>query len=132
MKGRGRMKKVWLAVALLILIPALLVVIHLYLGHTTAEMIEQLQKADTLAAQGKDADAEREVKEFLSLWKRKRNILATFTRHSELDPANLGASRLLPLLRNGETGDFSAECQSLVTQLDHILESDNFSIDNIL
>lgn len=125
------MKKLYLALTLLIIIPVLILASHLYLKSTTDEMCSQLIAAQRYVRQGDKKEAAKEVAAFTKSWQKNGRVMATFIRHSELDPVNISSARLKPLLDEDEEGDFLAECAGMAIQLHHIWESDRFDLDNI-
>lgn len=126
------MKRVKLAVAILLSIPVLIALTHLYLSRVTAQMNSYLRESYTLAEKGDNEQAKEKLEIFQTIWKKNDRIIATFIRHSELDTANLAAAKLLPLLENNEKGEFIAESQALELQFRHIWESEKFTFDNVL
>ena len=126
------MKKVKLAVAILICILALVIASQLYTKHVTNSMIDELTSAYTYANQNKKGDARQAIARLDGQWEGAKTVFATFVRHAELDSANLSIAKLRPLLENDEKGDFDAECKTLEFQLHHIWETERFSLDNIL
>lgn len=125
------MKKLYLALILLIIIPVLILATHLYLKSVTGEMCSQLTAAQRYAREGDKKEAAKEVAAFTKSWQKNGRVMATFIRHSELDPVNISSARLKPLLDEDEDGDFLAESAGMVTQLHHIWESDRFTLDNV-
>lgn len=126
------MKRLKVAVAILLLIPILLIFMQHYLRRTTDSMRDLVIQADQSVEAGRAEDAGRQVTAFCKKWEKSRMVLALFVKHSELDVVNLSAARLPAYLSHGEDGDFDAEAESLSVQLHHLWESERFSLDNIL
>jgi hypothetical protein len=125
------LNKLRIAIILLLIIPALIAGTHLYLRAATDEMCSELTSAQKYALADDKKEAARQVAAFTKSWQNSSQIMATFIRHSELDPVNISAARLKPLLSEEENGDFLAESAATVAQLRHIWESDRFTPDNI-
>jgi hypothetical protein len=126
------MKKLKLAISILILIPILIFSSHYYLRHATTSMSQILSKSETLVEQGKKKEAAKQVASFQSEWNKNKAIMSVFIRHDELDTVNLSAAKLEPYLDDNSTSDFCAESETLKFQLHHIWETEKFSIDNVL
>lgn len=126
------MKRVKLAIAILIIIPVLVFSSHYYLKHATTSMSQILCKSETLAQQGKKKEAAKQVASFQSEWDKNKAIMSIFIRHDELDTVNLSTAKLKPYLDDDSTSDFCAESETLKFQLHHIWETEKFSIDNVL
>lgn len=126
------MKRLKMAIALLILIPALIFMCHIYLKNVTDSMGEVLYYAEQDLQQGKNKEAANQLAAFNNKWEHNKGILATFIKHSELDTVNLAVAKLKPYLNDGDKGEFCAESEALRVQLHHIWESEKFSIDNVL
>jgi hypothetical protein len=125
------MKRVYLAIAILIVIPLIVFGTHFYLKHITDNMIGTLLQADKYARQDNTSQAEKELDQFKTTWDKNNFIIATFIRHSELDIVNLSAAKLEPLLADSDKSEYYAESSSLEMQLKHIWETERFTVDNI-
>lgn len=126
-----KMKRVKPAIIMLLLIPAVIFISHFYLKNVTGKMSDILGRAQQLAQNGDNDGAAELVSEFNGEWDKNKAIIATFVKHNELDTVNLSAAKLQPYIKNDNTGDFCAECETLKVQLKHIWESEKFSLDNI-
>jgi len=126
------MKRVKLAIAILIIIPALIFATHIYIKNITTSMSAKLDSAETLAERGNKTQAEKQLTDFDNAWNANKGLMATFIRHSELDTVNLSAAKLGPYLEGNNVDEFCAESESLRYQLRHIWETEKFSIDNVL
>jgi hypothetical protein len=125
-------KRLKYAIGLLIIIPLLIVCALLYLKQTTTDMREAITQAQSYAQIGDREAAQEKVGEFIRLWDKNKDVMATFIKHHELDVVNLSYVKLLPYLESGNMGDFNSECDMLKTQLDHIFDTEKFNIDNVL
>lgn len=126
------MKRIYLAIAILILLPVLIFGGQFYLKKSTNDMKEILNTAQDYSEQKKNDRAVGEVREFIKQWHKNKSIMETFVRHSELDTINQNSAKLEPYLTGGEESEFNAECEELKVQLEHIYNAEKFTIDNIL
>lgn len=125
------MKRLYIAIAILIILPSLIVANQFYLKGTTGKMTEIINKAENNAKQNDNNKAKQDLKEFGNEWDKNNKIIATFVRHSELDSVNQSNARLLPYLENNDLTSFYAECEVIKSQLHHIMHTEEFSLDNI-
>jgi hypothetical protein len=125
------LKKLYIAIAILIILPSLIVVGQFYLKGTTVKMTEIINKAENNAKHNDNNKAKQDLKTFAKEWEINNKIIATFVRHSELDIVNESNARLLPYLENNDLTNFSAECEVIKSQLHHIMHTEEFSFDNI-
>jgi thiamine biosynthesis lipoprotein ApbE len=95
-------------------------------------MISILDKAEQSERSSDVDSAKSELQDFMNIWNSHRHMLATFIRHSEIDIANQSAAKLPELAVSDDRSQFYAECEVLKMQLNHIEDSEKFSIDNIL
>lgn len=65
-------------------------------------------------------------------WNSREEILVYFVRHHELDELTSAASRLSHLIKHGDVAEFSAECEKILTLINHIMESEIPYLKNIL
>lgn len=126
------MKRVYFAIAVLLLIPLLIVTGQIYLRHVTTGLSGTLDLAQEYASEKKTDQARGEVREFMQKWETGKTVMETFVRHLELDEINQGSARLEPYLEDDDKTEFNAECDELKVQLEHIWNAEQFSISNIL
>lgn len=126
------MKKWKIAVAILIIMPILIGISHIYLNRVTDEMVDKINEAEVSAKAGNIALSGKQLAEFSVDWNKNKRIFATFIRHAELDIANQSAAKLMPYLDNDDRCNFYGECETLKMQIHHIAETEQFSVDNIL
>jgi len=125
------LKRLYLAVAILIILPILIIANQFYLKGTTDKMTDIINEAENSAKQNDDNKAKQEIQEFSKEWDINNVIIATYVRHSELDTVNESEAKLMPFLENKDTTNFCAECEVIKSQLHHIMHTEEFSIDNI-
>ncbi|MDR3645179.1 MAG: DUF4363 family protein [Clostridia bacterium] len=125
------MKRVVIAVAILVLIPALILLDQLYVGRSTRQLSDMLAQAEQYEQQKNPSAARKTVIQFNTEWRRRDEVLSTFIRHGELEPVNQTAARLLPQLENDDDSGFFSDCEEIRTQLEHIRKSESISIDNV-
>jgi hypothetical protein len=124
-------KKLKIAVAILIILPVSIIVSHLYLNASSERMVTLLTEIEK-SARTDTASSDRQLDAFMTEWNRNKTIYATFIRHAELDFANQSAAKLKAYLNGNEKSNFFAECDTLKMQIRHIAETEQFSLDNIL
>ena len=126
------MKRLKVAVAILLLIPVFLIFMQCYLRRTTDSMRTLVTRAAQCVDAGRPETAAQAVSAFRKKWEADRIVMGIFIKHSELDVVNLSAARLSAYLSHADEGEFDAEADSLAVQLHHLWESERFSLDNIL
>ena len=125
------MKRIYIAISILIILPMIIAGSQFYLKGTTDKMTELIVQAENSAKQ-KDTDkAKKALTEFSKEWEINNKIIATFVRHSELDSVNESDAKLLPYLESEDLSSFYAECETVKAQFHHIMHTEEFSIDNI-
>lgn len=125
------MKRLYVAIAILIILPSIIIANQFYLKGMTTSMTEIINKAENNAKHNENKDAKSDIEKFGQMWESNNKIISTFARHSELDKINESNARLLPYLENNDLTSFSAECEVIKAQLHHIMHGEEFSIDNI-
>jgi hypothetical protein len=125
------MKKLKVAIAILIIIPLLIEASHIYLRHVTDSMVAQLNMAEQSQRLSNIQQTKLDLDEFSKAWNKNKMVLATFIRHSELDIANQSVAKLKPLTDTDDASGFYAECETLKMQIKHLVEVERFSPDNI-
>lgn len=125
------MKRVIIAVCILLILPLMIFTTHFYLKKTTSDMSSILNNAQICISKHDTKKAEKLTGEFNDEWDHHSKIMATFIRHSEMDEVNLSTAKLTSYLKYDEPGEFSATCDEIKKQLDHLWESEKFTIDNI-
>lgn len=128
------MKRVFIAVGILLLLPVFIILSQLYVKNSTEDMAAIVTEAQSAVKRGDLTAARGEINKFDSEWKKRSAVLETFIRHSEIDTLNADAARLLPFLDHGEDGpdaDFYASCEAITMQLEHIRKTESLSLSNI-
>ncbi len=125
------MKKLKVAIATLIIILLLIGATHIYLRNVTQSMVNQLSVAEQSERAGNTQLAKKDLEAFSKEWDVNKHLLATFIRHSELDLANQSIAKLTPLTDTDDVSGFYAECDTLKMQINHLVDVERFSFDNI-
>jgi hypothetical protein len=125
-------KKIVMAIAILIIMPALIGISHIYLNKASTEMAQKLSVAEDSARKGDISLSLKQLNEFSKDWDFNKKIFATFIRHAELDLANQSSAKLIPYLQDDNKSNFYGECETLKMQINHIADTERFSVDNIL
>lgn len=125
------MKKLKIAVVILILLPTAIITSHFYLNASSEQMVTMLTGVEK-SARSNTAASQKQLDAFMAVWNRNKVIYSTFIRHAEIDFANQSASKLKAYLNGEEKSNFFAECDTLKMQIRHITETEQFSLGNIL
>ena len=128
---RKSVKKLKIAVVILIILPICIIASHLYLNASSERMVTMLSDIEKNAFSNQSV-SDRQLDAFMSEWSKNREIYSTFIRHAELDIANQSASKLKAYFDDEEKSNFFAECDTLKMQISHIAETEHFSLGNIL
>lgn len=126
------MKHAKTAIAILLIIPLFLIGVQIWLHRTTDSMSALVIQAGESSRAGETDRAARQLTDFQRTWARKKELLAVFVTHDELDVINLSAARLPAYLRADDPTEFQAETAVLGVQLHHLWQSEQFSLSNIL
>jgi hypothetical protein len=125
------LKRIYIAISILIILPIIIAASQFYLKSTTDKMTGLIVQAESSAKQNDPDKAKRELTEFSKEWEINNKIIATFVEHSELDSVNASDAKLLPYLESNDLTSFYAECETVKAQFHHIMHTEEFSIDNI-
>lgn len=126
------MKKLKVAIVILIILPVSIGVSHIYLNSSSEKMVGMLSNVETSAREGDISSANMRLNKFMVVWEKNKPVYATFIRHAEIDLANQSAAKLKEYLADDEKSNFFAECETLKMQITHIADTERFSLDNIL
>lgn len=126
------MKKLKVAIVILIILPISIGIRYVYLNLSSEKMVGMLSDVEKSARAGKTSSSVRQLGEFMLVWDKNKPVYATFIRHAEIDLANQSAAKLKAYLASDEKSNFFAECDTLKMQIAHIAETEKFSIENIL
>ena len=125
------MKRLCIAAALLVVVAALCVTTHLYQHHRIDEMLQRLDRLESLYRQG-DPTAAAEAKEFHQLYKRVCNRISAYVPHSELRESRETAALLAALMRDGNEEECYMELARMRAQLEGLRQVDDLILHNIL
>ena len=131
-RGGAFIKRLWIAAVILIIVPTLIFITHIYLHNATDSMNKIISSAQSAADAGDKKEAANQIAAFEKSWDSDKRIIGCFVRHSELDTVNQSTAKLMPYLEDENITDFTAECDNLKMQLHHIMETEKFSFDNLL
>lgn len=126
------MKKIKVAIATLIIIPLIIAVCHIYLNRVSVNMVSILNDVEKYERASDANMAKQKLDYFQTKWGFHKQVIATFVRHAEIDFANQSAAKLKPLIDCEDKSQFYAECETLKMQINHIEDTEKFTIDNIL
>ena len=120
-----------MAIAILIIIPLLIAITHIYLRNVTESMVSKIDIAEQSEKAGNTQQTKKDIAQFSKQWESDKHLLATFIRHSELDLANQSVAKLIPLADTDDVSGFYAESETLKMQIQHLVDVERFSVDNI-
>lgn len=126
------MKRVWIAVSLLCAILGLSA-LSLYSTHTITQTMSGLfEEAYTQASEGNLDKAREAAEELEDYWGKTHRILSTYMRHEEIEHVLVSANSLTSYLDQDNLETFTEECQASMVYLQHLWDSEQPSIENIL
>lgn len=126
------MKRLWIAVAILVLLLAGSLVNGYYVQSLTERMTEQLEQAQDLAHQDQWDRAEQITQQTYEDWENHHFYLHTTLRHSDTDRISTGFRSVLQLLDQEEDAQYAAANADLVAQLELLAEMEQASLVNVL
>lgn len=126
------MKRLWIAVLLLVLIFALTLWNVNYLNRFTSQVSAFLTEAEVLAEGGDWSGAETLTDQAEALWESREPYLYITLVHSETDEIYIGFHEVLELIYRQEDGEYSAANARLISKLELLCKMDALTIQNIL
>lgn len=126
------MKKGWLAVGVLAGMVALALWHVSALGGLTGSLTQGLRAAQSQAAQGNWAAAERLTGEAAERWAREGLYLHVTLDHKTTDDIAVGFAETLGFLRQRDEGEYAAANAQLMERLRLLGEAERPSLENLL
>lgn len=126
------MRRLWLSVALLLVVFVLTLLNSLYLKQFSMELTETLSQAEAEAERGNWERAEALTQEALDCWQEKNMYLYTMLRHSDTDSVYTGFREVEEFIHCQESGEYSAANARLLAQIELLYEMEQFTLKNIL
>lgn len=126
------MKRIWIALTLLILVLASALGNSYYVFRFTNDTVDLLSEAETMADTERWDRAE-ELTEFARHgWADHETYLHVFLRHSDVDSIEVCFEEVLAFLRRREIGEYSAANARLIQELKLLANGEHLSLGNIL
>lgn len=126
------MKRVYTAIAILLLIPLLIGAEQFYLKRSISNLNATLETAETCENAGQTQKAVLAIGQFSTDWENHKRFFETFVKHAELDPVSQELARVKSYLASGDKDESSAGIREIAAQLTHIRDSERLSMENIL
>ena len=126
------MKRLYIALALLLSVAALCVGAHLYQHTKTDRMLDTLDRIESAARRGDTAAAIRTARDFAAEYRRISDWISCYVAHSELRESQETAALLPILLEDDDTDELYMEIARLRSQLEYIRQVDDPILRNIL
>ena len=126
------MKRVWIAVGLLLVILAGTLAHSFYISGFTEELIGLLEQAEEYAEAGDWAAASECSRKAHQLWDGKETYLHLLLRHQDTDEIYLSFCEVEEFLECEEGGEYSAANAKLIAGLELLTEAEQLTLKNIL
>lgn len=125
------MKKLVAAVCILILMPVIIGITHMFLNSESSAMVKEISASEDSMRSGDLTLSRKQLDAFMDDWDNHKEIYATFIRHAEIDLANQSASKLKAYTGADDKSDFYGECETLKMQIKHIADTERLTFYNI-
>lgn len=126
------MKKLISAAVIVAVIITGIIFAQRYMLTESEKMVAVLRQAEYYAKSGDDEEATKYLDTFSKQWDVNKKVWCTFIMHEEIDIANQSAAKLKPYLADDNKSNFFAECEALKFQINHIAQTEQYTVDNIL
>jgi hypothetical protein len=126
------MKRLWIAVFLLVIILAGTLWNISYLGRFTGELADVLTAAQAKAEADDWAGAASLTDEAFSLWESREPYLHITLFHSDTDEIYVGFREVMEYIGNREDGDYAAANAKLIAKLSLLYKMDQLNLENVL
>lgn len=126
------MRRLWLSLALLVLIFAATVGNSLYLRHLTGTITDLLEEAQILAQQEDWEEADALTREALKHWQDRELYLYTTLRHADTDEVYTSFREVEGFLRAREPQEYAASNARLIARLELVASMEQFNLQNLL
>lgn len=125
------MKRLWIAVALMLGVFSLTFSNSLYLRYFTDDLTDFLLEAEVRCEEGNWEKALTLTLEAEDRWLSHATYLHTTLRHSDIDDVYLGFRQVKEFLRRQEDGEYSAANSVLIGHIGLMCEQEQFSLKNL-
>ena len=126
------MKRVWIAVGLLLTILAGTLTHSFYIASFTRDLSLLLEAAETEAEQGAWDKAEELTQTAHKKWDERSTYLHITLRHTETDEVYTGFREVAEFIQCRETGEYSAANARLIAKLELLTEAEQLTLKNVL
>ena len=126
------MRRLWLSLALLVLIFAATVGNSLYLRHLTGTITDLLEEAQILAQQEDWEEADALTREALKHWQDRELYLYTTLRDADTDEVYTSFREVEGFLRTREPQEYPASNARLIARLELVASMEQFNLQNLL
>lgn len=126
------MKRLYIALLLLVAVATACFFSHRYLHRQTARMLHALQHIEEQYRNGDTASAIALAEQFAADYQQVSDRISCYVSHSELRESRETAALLPTLMRNGGEEELWMELARLRSQLHHLRQVDDPTLQNIL
>lgn len=126
------MKRLWIAVAIILLLVFGCVGAELSVEHGVDEIMSELELAHAYAGENRIPEAEEQAKKAEERWVEMEQRLSMFLQHSQLDQIGTHVARLSPALKYGDTAGFFADYEVCRVELLHIRDANSMNWKSLL
>ena len=126
------MRRLWLSLALLVLIFSATVGNSLYLKHLTRTITDLLEKAQDQAMEEHWEEADALTHEALQHWQDRELYLYTTLRHADTNEVYTSFREVEGFLHTQEPQEYSASNARLIARLELVASMEQFSLQNLL
>ncbi|HBT90709.1 MAG TPA: hypothetical protein DEB16_02540 [Ruminococcaceae bacterium] len=125
------MKRVWCALALLVVVILVSVFGILHTRRVTAQMAQVVEQAKDAQETGDEKSALRLSRQASQAWKDAHPVLCAYMEHTTLSEVDQLLCGLPELCRNGAKDQFLSDCDKVLAQFDYMAESEIPDVKNI-
>lgn len=126
------MKRLWIAVALLLAVFCATMFNSHYLKGFTEELTQTLTRAEAAAEGGAWNEAESLTRQAYGHWEERGSYLHIMLRHSDTDQIHTGFQEVLEFITCREGGEYSAANARLMAQIGLLYEAEQLTLKNVL
>lgn len=125
------MKRMWIALALLVLTVSSCAVGITYTRSVTARMTQTVSQAKAAQKKGNAAAACRLSEQAKKDWKDAHRVLCVYMVHERLEALDETLAVMPELCRNGAKEEFLSECDRGLMQIAYLNESETPNLENV-
>ena len=122
------MRRAWVAAAFVIVALAVCVFGILYTNKATNEIKHDIEVLQEKSGE----DAQVYLEQVRAKWEKYAHALSCYTRHSEIEDVTQCIEPLDAMLLEGQEGMFRIKCDDAINAIDHLRETEQPYIHNIL